>query len=83
MIDLRELLVSTFRKSEIPADISDLKMGDLEEWDSLGNFNLVLAIEEHFGDPPDIDEMESLTSVSEMRRQIEMMLFPKLKFVRI
>ena len=41
---LRELMQQTFKNSLIPEDISNLKMGDFDEWDSLGNFNLILAI---------------------------------------
>ena len=29
-------------------NFEDLKIGDLEKWDSLGNFNLLLSIEKEF-----------------------------------
>jgi acyl carrier protein len=45
---IRELLHEVFVNSDIPDNVNDLKIGDLEEWDSLGNFNLLLLIEEYF-----------------------------------
>tara|TARA_B100001996_G_C18115166_1_gene382967 strand:+ start:247 stop:486 length:240 start_codon:yes stop_codon:yes gene_type:complete len=38
-------LKNTFPKSRIPKKIDNLKIGDLKQWDSLGNFNLLLEIE--------------------------------------
>ena len=46
--DIKKILKETFSKSKIPNDISKLKMGDIKEWDSLGNFNLLLTIEREF-----------------------------------
>ena len=60
---LRPLLVETFRKSEIPSAIEDMKMGDLEDWDSLGNFNLLLSVEETFDVRFSMDDMAALKSV--------------------
>ncbi len=45
---IREILIDLFVDSELPEFIEDLKMGDLEEWDSLGNFNLILECESRF-----------------------------------
>lgn len=69
-MSLRDVLIQTFRNSEIPDDIVDLKMGDFEEWDSLGNFNLILAVESKYKIQFDIDELENLTSISQIQRAI-------------
>ena len=45
---LYELLVSVFPSETIPEDFIDLAEGDLGSWDSVGNFNLLLAFEEKF-----------------------------------
>ena len=37
-MSLRQLLIKTFPNSSIPKDIHELKMGDIKEWDSMGNF---------------------------------------------
>ena len=68
---LRDVLVKTFKKSLIPEDIQDLKMGDFAEWDSLGNFNLLLALETEFQIQFDMDDLEKLTSISEIQKAID------------
>lgn len=68
--DLRPILLEVFPGVIIPTDISTLKMGDIEPWDSLGNFNLLLAIEEHF----DIHfTMEDLTEIKSLVQIIEVL----------
>ena len=61
---IREILISTFPNSDVPNNCSDLKIGDLEEWDSLGNFNLLLAIESEYGLRFSLEEMSGIKSVS-------------------
>lgn len=67
---LREILKQTFKNSEIQDDISQLSMGDIEEWDSLGNFNLILAVESHYQIQFDINELETLTSISSIQKAL-------------
>lgn len=67
---LREILQKTFTRSEIPHEISSLCMGDLEEWDSLGNFNLILAVESHYEIQFDMDELETLNSIARLQEAI-------------
>ena len=70
-MNLRDILVQTFKQSLIPEDIQGLKMGDFDEWDSLGNFNLILAIETEFQIQFDMDDLENLTSISEIQKAID------------
>ncbi len=70
-MDLKKILIETFRNSSIPDNIDHLKMGDLEEWDSLGNFNLILAIEQKAGIQFDFDQLENLNSISEIRKALD------------
>ena len=70
-MSLRDVLIQTFPNSKIPEDIKDLKMGDFDEWDSLGNFNLILAIESQYQIQFDMDELEKLTSVSKIQKGID------------
>jgi len=46
-------------------------MGDFDEWDSLGNFNLILAIETEFQIQFEMDDLENLTSISEIQKAID------------
>ena len=70
-MNLRDILMQTFKNSTIPEEIKDLKMGDIEEWDSLGNFNLILAVESQYKIQFNMDELENLTSVSGIQKAIE------------
>lgn len=70
-MSLHDVLVQTFKQSLIPEDIQDLKMGDFDEWDSFGNFNLLLAIETEFKIQFDMDDLEKLTSISEIKKAID------------
>ena len=74
MIDLRQMLIDTFKNSDIPEEIDELKIGDIEEWDSLGNFNLLLSIEQTLDIQFDIESMEKLTSIEEIKKEIEHVL---------
>lgn len=70
-MNLRDILIKTFKNSVIPEEIKDLKMGDFDEWDSIGNFNLILAIETEFQIQFDMDDLEKLTSISEIQKAID------------
>ena len=63
---MREILISTFPNSVIPINCSDLRIGDLEEWDSLGNFNLLLAIEAEYEIRFSLEEMSAIKSVNDI-----------------
>lgn len=70
-MEIREILVNTFNNSSIPEDITNLKMGDLDEWDSLGNFNLIMAIEQEYQIQFDIECIENMTSVSKIIKELD------------
>ena len=70
-MEIRKILVNTFNNSSIPEDITNLKMGDLDEWDSLGNFNLIMAVEQEYQIQFDIDCIENMTSVSEIMKELD------------
>ena len=69
-MNLRDVLVEVFANSSIPKEIDNLKMGDFEEWDSLGNFNLILAIEQKYGIQFNIEDLENLTSIKEIKKSL-------------
>ena len=68
---LKEILVETFKTEVIPNDISQLKLGDIPGWDSVGNFNLILNIESHFEVQFEAEEMETLTSISAIEQAVQ------------
>jgi acyl carrier protein len=68
---IRKVILKTFNKSKIPKNISNLKIGDIKEWDSLGNFNLLLEIEQTFKIRFDLIEIENLKSVQAILKALK------------
>ena len=68
---IHELLKDVFPKDEIPNDSSNLAMGDLPSWDSLGNFNLILAIETEFSVRFSMEQMTKIKSVTGIVEALE------------
>jgi acyl carrier protein len=68
---LKYLLSEVFSNSVIPEDISDLKIGDIAEWDSLGNFNLLLLAEISYGVKFSMSDMASIKSVKSLMSSLE------------
>jgi len=64
--NIRALLCEAFNNSDIPDSVSDLKIGDLAEWDSIGNFNLLLLAEEWFEFKFSMEEMANIKSIPEL-----------------
>ena len=61
-----ESLKNTFSKSKIPKNISELKIGDLKEWDSLGNYNLLLDIEKSFKIRFNSTDLTKITTIKQI-----------------
>lgn len=49
----------------------DLKLGDLDEWDSLGHLELVAQVEKEFGVSLDFDDIPKLTSLDALRAHLQ------------
>ena len=64
---LRQILIHTFPNTEIPENIENLKMGDFEEWDSIGNFNLILAIEDAYNIRFSMNEISQVKTIQELK----------------
>lgn len=50
---------------------SDLRIGDIEEWDSVAHLDLMSEIEQEFGVRFDLDEITTLTSLPELLNRLE------------
>ena len=70
-MSLRQILIDTFTKSDIPENIDDLKMGDFEEWDSIGNFNLILAVEQKYKVQFDMENLDKIKSIKDIKKFLE------------
>jgi len=64
---LPELLRETFPKARF--DTADPKLGieSFPEWDSLGHFNFMLQVEEHFGVQFTVEEMSELKALPQIK----------------
>ena len=49
----------------------DLRIGDIEQWDSVAHLDLMSEIEREFGVRFDLDEMTTLTSLPELLARLE------------
>lgn len=49
---------------------ADLKVGDVPEWDSLGQLNLIVEIESVFGTRFDGEQLITLNSLAEIQREL-------------
>jgi acyl carrier protein len=63
-----EALKKTFPKSKIPKKIDNLKIGDLKDWDSLGNFNLILEIEKIFDQRFSTKIFNQIKSIKDLKK---------------
>ena len=73
-IDLKSvelIFCEVFPSAEYKVPFQDLKLGDIEEWDSLGNFNLLLALEEFYSFRFSMDEMAELKSIASIIKAIQ------------
>jgi|TARA_A100001011_G_C14233455_1_gene809912 acyl carrier protein len=68
---IHQVLQEVFPNDQIPDDIKNLVMGDLASWDSLGNFNLILAVETEFDVRFSMDEISEIKSVIEILEALD------------
>ena len=63
-------LKKTFTKSKVPKKIENLKIGDLNGWDSLGHVNLLLEIERIFKIKFESKIFLSLDSIKKIKKHL-------------
>lgn len=65
------VLSEQFPTATIPDDCSSLALGDFEEWDSLGHFNFLLAVEEAFSIQFSVEQMAELKTLGQIQDVLE------------
>jgi len=68
---IRQILKDVFPNDKISENITDLAMGDISSWDSLGNFNLILAIETDFGIRFSMEQTTEIKSIAQIIEALE------------
>ena len=64
--DIENILCEVFSVNKFPKKIQELKYGDFNEWDSLSNFNLLLAVEEFYNIRFTSEEITNIRSVEQL-----------------
>ena len=67
---LEELFCEVMELDDLPKDFDNLKIGDIKEWDSLANMNLLMTIERDLNIRFDLDDMSDLTSIYLIKSRI-------------
>jgi|TARA_B110000240_G_C13297604_1_gene367060 acyl carrier protein len=68
---LIETLKKTFKINKIPINFKKLQMGDIKKWDSLGNYQLLIAIEKQFKIRFETSIFTELKSIKEILKAIK------------
>ena len=69
--NLQKILRKVFKNSKIPKNITKLKLGDIKEWDSLGNFNLILEVENNFKIKFDTSDFSNISSIESIKKLLK------------
>jgi len=67
---LQEIFRDIFDDEELEIR-EDMSAKDIEDWDSLAQINLIIAIEKEFGVKFNLEEVSKLKNIGEMLIQIE------------
>lgn len=71
MQKIRAVMERAFPNTNIPENVKDLKYGDVDEWDSLGNYALLMLIEQEFGFEFTMKELTEIKSIKEIMERIK------------
>jgi acyl carrier protein len=72
--DIENILYEVFSVNKFPKKIQELKYEDFNEWDSLGNFNLLLAVEEFYSVRFTMEEIINIRSVEQLIQVLKIKL---------
>lgn len=60
---LSMIFMDLFELNDIPVDFFEMRMGDIDNWDSVGNFNLLLMIEQEFNLSFTVEQLGELNNI--------------------
>lgn len=70
MEKIRAVMSKAFPNSEIPKDIEHLMYGSFDEWDSLGNFALLMLVEQEFGIEFSMKDLSEIRSIADLMARL-------------
>ena len=69
---LKEVFSKTFGQVGSENDFIQLKMGDFADWDSMGHYAFLLAVEDKFGIRFSTQELTDLNSINEILKTLNL-----------
>lgn len=75
-MELRARILEVFKNQfnldagDVGLPFEELRMGAIDEWDSLGNLNLLLAIENEFSIRLTTEQLSSIDSLSQLEAML-------------
>ena len=63
-MEIEKIFCEVMEISVLPENFKDLRIGDIQQWDSLANMNFLMSIEKNLDIRFTFDEMSELTSIN-------------------
>ena len=76
-MSIEKIFCEVMELKALPKNFERMKMGNIVQWDSIGNMNLLMALEEHFSIRLTIEEMSEINSIAKIRSK-----FPSIKKIK-
>ena len=71
MKTLEQIFLNIMRIQALPQNLENLKIGDIEKWDSLNHMLFLMEIESEYSLKFSVDEMGDLISIQQIRKAMK------------
>ena len=71
MKTLEQIFLNIMRIQALPQNLENLKIGDVEKWDSLNHMLFLMEIESEYSLKFSVDEMGDLITIEQIRKAME------------
>ena len=71
MKPLEQIFLNIMRIQALPQNFENLKIGDVEKWDSLNHMLFLMEIESEYSLKFSVDEMGDLITIEQIRKAME------------
>jgi len=71
MKTLEQIFLNIMRIQALPQNFENLKIGDIEKWDSLNHMLFLMEIESEYSLKFSVDEMGDLISIQQIRKAMK------------
>tara|TARA_B100001146_G_C16103800_1_gene400578 strand:- start:606 stop:830 length:225 start_codon:yes stop_codon:yes gene_type:complete len=71
MKTLEQIFLNIMRIQALPQNFENLKIGDVEKWDSLNHMLFLMEIESEYSLKFSVDEMGDLITIEQIRKAME------------